>query len=313
MRIVVVSAHPDDFIYGTGGTLITHHTDDRHLIVLAPIQRGPMTEVAEELGLTLHVLDGTYKHIDQSSIASLARRQICWVSSCPTTCSPRASKGWSPDHTAADRSPLGPSSTVARTASGTGGCCGIPSLPPRRASRRIRGSGRRPRPARPKLRLATVMVRGAENVWPARGRFAGRSNSGHQFAHQVGWPAAHVEAFDALYAVPFDRLPPPDASTAHLVDHASGGRGVDDRGHRPEYVEPGLTSMRSGVLPEWTGVLCPPRAGRGDDRGPSSWLHGDRRFGVRRSARRRQPGVPRSARSRMRAAAADVGLEVSAA
>lgn len=238
MRIVVVSAHPDDFIYGTGGTLMTHHADDRHLIVLAPIQRGPMTEVADELGLTLHVLDGTYKHIDQSTDRLLGATTDLLTQLMPDyLLAPCVEGDWSPDHTAA-----GSIAARAFVDSGTYGQWNgrllrypIPATTTRFTPNTwVRLDDNM---LETKLRLATVMVRGAEDIWPHE-VVRWEIDSGHRFAHQVGWPAAHVEAYDALYAVPFDRLPPRDASTAHLVERhqevmASMIEGIDPSASDP--------------------------------------------------------------------------------
>ena len=218
MKIVVITAHPDDFIYGTAGTLMTHDHDERHLIVLAPIQRGPMTEVADALGLLLHPLDGTYKQIDRTAPALLDETVRLLGAIMPDyVLAPCADGDWSPDHTAA-----GAIGARAFVDSGAYGQWNARLL-------------RYPIPASTtqfnpnvwvqldaallarKLELATVMVRGAEDIWPHE-VVRWEIGTGHRFAQEVGWPAVHVEAFDALYRVPFDRLPPRDTSTSHLAD-----------------------------------------------------------------------------------------------
>ena len=39
MEILVVTPHTDDFIYGVGGTLITHADDDIHIVAVSSIQQ----------------------------------------------------------------------------------------------------------------------------------------------------------------------------------------------------------------------------------------------------------------------------------
>ena len=68
-----------------------------------------------------------------------------------------------------------------------------------------------------KMELAATMTRGAEDIWP-RDVVEWEIQSQHRFAHEVGWPATHVEGFDALYPIPFRRLPPRDDSLAHLQE-----------------------------------------------------------------------------------------------
>jgi hypothetical protein len=218
MKIVVISAHPDDFLYGTAGTLMTHRDDERHVIVLAPIQRGPMIEVAEALGVVLHPLDGQYKHIDKTVGALLDATTASLSEIMPDyVLAPCASGDWSPDHTAA-----GAIAARAFVDSGTFGQWNgrLLRYPIPASTTRFNPNvwvKLAPSLLEEKIRLATIMVRGAEDIWPHE-VVRWEVGTGHRFAQEVGWPAAHVEAFDALYMVPFDRLPPRDDSTSHLVD-----------------------------------------------------------------------------------------------
>jgi LmbE family N-acetylglucosaminyl deacetylase len=216
MRIVVVTAHPDDYTYGVAGTHMAHSDDDRHVVVLAPIQQDAAREVARRLGVELHLLDGEYKKLAASAASLqeqltsfLADRRPDYVFAPPFT------GDWSPDHTSAaqiafqsflDSGSLGqwnarflrypiPATTTSFQANTW------VDLPPSLIEL--------------KMELAATMTRGAEDIWP-RDVVEWEIQSQHRFAHEVGWPATHVEGFDALYPIPLRRLPPRDDSMEHL-------------------------------------------------------------------------------------------------
>ena len=46
MRLVVVTPHTDDFIYGLGGTLFTHADDDIHIVAVSSVQQSAARDVA---------------------------------------------------------------------------------------------------------------------------------------------------------------------------------------------------------------------------------------------------------------------------
>ena len=218
VRIVVVTAHPDDYTYGVAGTLLAHAEDERHVVVLAPIQHDAAREVARRLGVELHLLDGTYKKIAQSAeslkdqlTAFLAANRPDYVFGPPIV------GDWSPDHTL-----TGQLAFEAYLDSGSYGQWNARFL-------------RYPIPATTtrfdpnvwielpkstidvKMELAATMTRGAEDIWP-RDVVEWEIHSQHRFAHEVGWPAEHVEGFDAVYPIPFRNLPPRDASLQHLQE-----------------------------------------------------------------------------------------------
>ncbi len=66
MKLVVITPHPDDYTYGVAGTLLTHAAEERHVIVVAPIQLEATREVARRLGVELHLLDATFHKIAAS-------------------------------------------------------------------------------------------------------------------------------------------------------------------------------------------------------------------------------------------------------
>jgi LmbE family N-acetylglucosaminyl deacetylase len=102
VRIVVVTAHPDDYTYGVAGTLLAHADDDRHVVVLAPIQQDAAREVARTLGVELHLLDGEYKKI-AANAASLKEQLTSFLATerPDYVFAPPLSGDWSPDHTSA--------------------------------------------------------------------------------------------------------------------------------------------------------------------------------------------------------------------
>jgi len=58
-----------------------------------------------------------------------------------------------------------------------------------------------------KVELAAVMTRGLEDEWP-KDLVEWEVGQGLRYALDIGWPSRHAEAFDAVFAVPFKRLPP---------------------------------------------------------------------------------------------------------
>jgi hypothetical protein len=53
------------------------------------------------------------------------------------------------------------------------------------------------------------MTRGVEDEWP-RDLVEWEVGQGLRYALDLGWPSRHAEAFDAVFAIPFRRLPPPE-------------------------------------------------------------------------------------------------------
>ena len=49
VQIVVVTPHTDDFIYGLGGTLLTHADDDIHIVAVCSVQQAAARDVAAGL------------------------------------------------------------------------------------------------------------------------------------------------------------------------------------------------------------------------------------------------------------------------
>ena len=60
-----------------------------------------------------------------------------------------------------------------------------------------------------KVELAAIMTRGLEDEWPMD-LVEWEVGQGLRYALDIGWPSRHAEAFDAVFAVPFHRLPPRD-------------------------------------------------------------------------------------------------------
>jgi hypothetical protein len=79
-----------------------------------------------------------------------------------------------------------------------------------------------------KVELAAIMTRGLEDEWP-KDLVEWEVGQGMRYALDLGWPAKHAEAFDALFAVPHKRLPPPEdlpgevGRTAPKVDALTQG------------------------------------------------------------------------------------------
>ena len=218
MRIVVVTAHPDDYTYGVAGTLLAHDGDERHVVVLAPIQHDAAREVARRLGVELHLLDGNYKKIADSAASLKAQLTSFLAADRPDyVFAPPTVGDWQPDHIAA-----GQIAFESFLDSGSYGQWNARYLryPIPATTTRFQANvwvDLPPSMIETKMELAAAMTRGAEDIWP-RDVVEWEIKSQHRFAHEVGWPSTHVEGFDALYPIPFRRLPPRDDTNQHLQE-----------------------------------------------------------------------------------------------
>jgi LmbE family N-acetylglucosaminyl deacetylase len=212
MRILAICAHVDDVVYGCAGTLLQHSNDERLILALTDFQEQGARAVAASLGVDIEFLGGHYNRLGEvdgtwrtqllSRIRDFEPDYIF---------APPESGDYKPDHIAAGRASL-----EAATHSGVIGAHGtrflryfIPastysfqpnlwvSLPEEWLER--------------KAQMARLIVAGAGEVWPER-LLEWELGTGLRFAQEVSWPCLHAEAFDAVWRVPFTRLPERDAS-----------------------------------------------------------------------------------------------------
>lgn len=209
MQIVVVTPHTDDFIYGLGGTLLTHADDDLHIVAVSSVQQSAARDVAAAFGASIEFLDAPYHRISdeatrvKDALAAILRdRRPTYVFG------PPAEGDWTADHT-----------TVGRALLDAVDLSDLLASPARVLRFPIASTTTRFRPnvwidlpvsvVEKKVELAAVMTRGLEDDWP-KDLVEWEVGIGLQYALQVGWPSRHAEAFDAVFAVPFKRLPGPD-------------------------------------------------------------------------------------------------------
>lgn len=216
MHILTVTAHFDDLLYGVSGTLMAHDDCRRTVVVVAPIQQAAAGEAAASMGVELIELDGAYQRIDSDVHRLREQLSAVFAEGLPDyVFAPVEHGDWSPDHTSAG--------AIARWAYLDSGLMG------QRNSRLLRY----PIPATTtsfqantyielpedvfvrKRELALLMVRGAEDIWPAE-VVDWEIASQTRFAHEAGWPYQYVEGFDALYPLTRTRLPERDTRTEHL-------------------------------------------------------------------------------------------------
>jgi hypothetical protein len=209
VQIVVITPHTDDFIYGLTGTLMLHEEDDLHIVAVSSVQQSAARDVAAALGATIEFLDAPYhrisddaKRVKDALAAILRERRPTYVFG------PPAEGDWTADHT-----------TVGRALLDAVDLSDLFSQPSRVLRFPIASTTLRFRPnvwinlptsvVERKVELAAVMTRGLEDDWP-KDLVEWEVGIGLQYSLQVGWPSKHAEAFDALFAVPFARLPGPD-------------------------------------------------------------------------------------------------------
>src|SRR5258705_1202311 len=104
VNILVITPHTDDFIYGVGGTLITHADDDIHIVAVSSIQQTAARDVAAAFGATIEFLEAPYHRISdhaprvKDALAAILReRRPAYVFGPPAT------GDWTSDHTTVGR------------------------------------------------------------------------------------------------------------------------------------------------------------------------------------------------------------------
>ena len=209
MQIVVVTPHTDDFIYGLGGTLLTHADDELHIVAVSSVQQSAAKDVAAAFGATIEFLDAPYHRIsDEAARVKEALAAILRERRPTYVFGPPADGDWTADHT-----------TVGRALLGAVDLSDLFASPSRVLRFPIASTTIRFRPnvwidlptsvVEKKVELAAIMTRGLEDHWP-KDLVEWEVGIGLQYALQIGWPSRHAEAFDAVFAVPFTRLPGPD-------------------------------------------------------------------------------------------------------
>jgi LmbE family N-acetylglucosaminyl deacetylase len=209
VQILVITPHTDDFIYGLAGTLLTHAGDDIHIVAACSVQQTAARDVAAGVGATIEFLDAPYHrisedilHVKHRLVEILRERRPTYVFG------PPAAGDWTADH-----------SSVGQALLDAVDLAGTFQYPSRVLRFPIASTTLEFRPnvwidlptsvvAR-KVELAAIMTRGLEDEWP-HDLVEWEVGQGLRYSLQVGWPSKHAEAFDAVFAVPFKRLPPPE-------------------------------------------------------------------------------------------------------
>lgn len=243
MDILVVAPHTDDFIYGLGGTLLTHADDDIHIVAVSSIQQTAARDVAAAFGATIEFLDAPYHRISdhaqrvKEALADILRdRRPTYVFG------PPAAGDWTADHTTTGRALLDAVDLAGTFAYRSR----VLRYPIASTTLEFKPNVWIDLPASvvaKKIELATIMTRGLEDEWP-HDLVEWEVGQGMRYALDIGWPSRHAEAFDAVFAVPFRRLPPADdlpgepARLGGKVDQLVGGvdlsaRTTDGAGELP--------------------------------------------------------------------------------
>jgi LmbE family N-acetylglucosaminyl deacetylase len=209
MDMLVVTPHTDDFIYGLAGTLLTHASDTKHIVAVCSIQQTAAREVAEAVGATIEFLDAPYHRISEDAVrVKRALTQILRDRRPTYVFGPPATGDWTADHT-----------TVGQALLDAVDLAGLFQYPARLLRFPIASTTLQFHPnvwidlppaiVAKKVELAAMMTRGLEDEWP-RNLVEWEVNQGLRYSLGIGWPSEHAEAFDALFAVPFRRLPGPE-------------------------------------------------------------------------------------------------------
>jgi LmbE family N-acetylglucosaminyl deacetylase len=223
--ILVVTPHTDDFIYGLAGTLLTHARDNKHIVAVCGVQKTAAREVAAGVGATIEFLDAPYHRIsDEAGRVKDALADIFQARRPTYIFGPPAAGDWTADHT-----------TVGAAVLDAANLAGTFQYPARILRFPIASTTLDFRPnvwidlptsmVPKKVELAAIMTRGLEDEWP-RELVEWEVNQGLRYSLDVGWPSQHAEAFDAVFAVPFRRLPPPDDLPGDVARKAPKARSL---------------------------------------------------------------------------------------
>ena len=231
MRLMVIAAHTDDVVYGVGGTLLLHDDADIAILAVTRMQETASREVADHLGARIDFLDGTYGTILQSvgALAPAIRDRLADFKP-DYVFAPPAMGDLKPDHRATGQMAL--DSLVELGLMGSFGTKLLRYFIPATTfafdpTVWVDVSG--PLVAK-KVEIASLLVRGADDVWPAE-IVRWEVSTGVRFGQEVGWPTTHAEAFEAPQRLAFQRLPDRNTSHEHLHERhvalfanlASGG------------------------------------------------------------------------------------------
>jgi LmbE family N-acetylglucosaminyl deacetylase len=207
VEILVVTPHTDDFIYGVGGTLITHADDDIHIVAVSSIQQSAARDVAAAFGVTIEFLDAPYHRIsDQAQRVKEALAEILRDRRPAYVFGPPAAGDWTADHTTVGRALLD-AVDLAHTFAHKSRVLRYPIASTTLDFRPNVWIDLPVDVVAKKVELAAIMTRGLEDEWP-KDLVEWEVGQGLRYALDIGWPSRHAEAFDAVFAVPFRRLPP---------------------------------------------------------------------------------------------------------
>jgi LmbE family N-acetylglucosaminyl deacetylase len=207
VEILVVTPHTDDFIYGVGGTLITHADDDIHIVAVSSIQQSAARDVAAAFGATIEFLDAPYHRIsDQAQRVKEALAEILRDRRPAYVFGPPAAGDWTADHTTVGRALLD-AVDLAHTFAHKSRVLRYPIASTTLDFRPNVWIDLPVDVVAKKVELAAIMTRGLEDEWP-KDLVEWEVGQGLRYALDIGWPSRHAEAFDAVFAVPFRRLPP---------------------------------------------------------------------------------------------------------
>ena len=209
MQILVVTPHTDDFIYGLGGTLITHADDDIHIVAVSSIQQSAARDVAAAFGATIEFLDAPSHRIsDDAKRVKEALADILKARRPNYVFGPPSSGDWTADHTTVGRALLD-AADLAHTFAYKSRILRFPIASTTLEFHPNVWIDLPVSVVEKKVELAAIMTRGLEDEWPKE-LVEWEVNQGLRYALDLGWPTRHAEAFDAVFAVPFKRLPLPE-------------------------------------------------------------------------------------------------------
>ena len=186
---------------------MTHAGDDIHIVAVSSIQQTAARDVAAAFGATIEFLDAPYHRISDHAVRVKEALAGILRARRPTyVFGPPATGDWTADHTTTGRALLDAVDLAGTFAYKSR----VLRFPIASTTLEFRPNVWIDLPSSVvarKIELAAIMTRGLEDEWP-RDLVEWEVGQGMRYALDIGWPSRHAEAFDAVFAVPFRRLPP---------------------------------------------------------------------------------------------------------
>lgn len=215
MKLMGITPHPDDVMYGAGGVFLTHRDDEKLIVSLTNIFHDPALEVAQDLGARIEFLGLEYNRIDRDGESIRERLTAMMLEFRPDYIFAPTLGDYKPDHYATGNLAL-----AALIDSGIFGQHGTKLLRyPIPGSTThfspdlyVDISGVYPQ----KIEMGKKLIRGLNHLWEDEVVVWEVLSRAMTYGSDAGFNTGYAEAFECIQKVALPRLPPRNRSREHL-------------------------------------------------------------------------------------------------